>query len=200
MAIFIRKYGKKWSKGTHFNELYEAALKGNVDEFIQEVSGEIISGQALSVEKGKAALPSVEETKVDAHIVTALQKRIEDLENQLQDAEVWNSRRETVITQQTDDLKKVQEESELLKKELEAAELMKFASPDLIESEMKSLKQFYGVCERMAGANYTFEQLAKEIGRLTFSRKQKIELQHIFDDVETKVNKLRIAIINNTVK
>lgn len=114
--------------------------------------------------------------------------------------DVWNARREKVLAQQAQEMRTLQEESELLKKELEAAELKKFANPEQLENEIKGLKTFYGICERMAGANYAFDKLSKEIARLTFSRKQKIELQHLFEDVEKKVNKLRIAIINNTVK
>lgn len=202
VAAFIRKYGVAWSKGSKFNELHHAAAQGNLSEYIEKVSPtlkEVVSEEASSKMN---ALPKVTNTldASDSKALQAMKKRLELYEQNIADSEIWAKRRETVITQQTEDLQSAREEIEVLKKELEASELMKFSSPQVIEEELKKLKAFYDVSERMAGAKQALAGASNSMKRLVLTRKQNLELSVLYDELEQSMNVLRLSLMNSVDK
>ena len=204
LAEFIRKYGVAWSKGSKFNELHHAAVQGELTEYIEKVSPtlkEVVSEAAASVN-----IPAVSESKAvkldvaDARAIHSLKKRIEVFEENMKDAEVWAQRRESVITQQTEDLQQAKDEIELLKRELEASELAKFSSPQVLEEELKKLRQFMDVTERMNCSAQHLNNATKEVKKLVLNRKQHLELEALHESLEKQMNLLRIAIYESKSK
>ena len=207
MATFIRKYGPLWSKGSKFNDLHQAAVQGELASFIEKMSPNLkavtTANEGLSDKQSKAmdvaaqGASSGALSTVDARVMHSMKKRIEVFEESLKDAEIWAQRRESVITQQTDELQASRDEVESLKRELEASELMKFSSPKVIEAELKQLKAFYQVSERMAGAKQALTHATKDMQRMHLSRKQSLELNSLFDEVDQALNTLRVSIVNS---
>jgi predicted XRE-type DNA-binding protein len=195
MTDFIRHAGIAWSKGSKFNDLHQAAVEGVIDTFIakhrpnQEV--EPVIDQVM-----QAAVVDASNSRV----VQALKKRIDDYERDSKDSEIWTQRRESVIAGQKEDLDKANSEVDALKKELEAAELMRFGSPKVIEDELKELKAFYALNERLSGASHALEYALKDLRRLKLRRKQALEIAKLVELADQNLNALRVEVYNQAPK
>lgn len=185
LAGFIRKYGETWAKGTKFNDLYTAALKDKI--------AALAEGQqpAPATAKAAPAAPVVAESVVTG----ALNSRIESYEQALADAETWAAQREQVISNQTELLDEAHNEIELLKKELEAAELSKYASPDMMENHLRALRIFYEVTERLSGAGNALKRATTGVKALNLKRKQILELEQLMDSLDQEINSFRITLL-----
>lgn len=202
MASFIRRYGQSWSKGAKFNELHHAAAQGELKEYIEKVAPtlrEVAVDDAMPKADFSAKVPA-SVGSVDAKAMVAMKKRLEAYEQNITDSEVWAQRRESVITQQTEELQAAKEEIESLKKELEASELVKFSSPKVIEDELKKLKAFYDVSERMSGAKFALSGASKTLKNLMLTRKQNLELSALYEELEQALSVLRISMMNSADK
>ena len=201
IAQFIRRAGVAWSKGAKFNNLFGAAADGKIDAFISENASEMVvpddlAGAVTSAPANRDESAPSAKAAVSSKAAQMLQSRIDTLESALKDSEVWNQRREGVINQQREALEQSSEEIEQLKKELEANELMQFGSPKAIEEELKALKQFYLVSERLSGSVHALGYAAKDVRKLTLRRNQANELQTLIDDIESALNTVRIELVN----
>ena len=105
-----------------------------------------------------------------------------------------------MIANQKEELDAATSEIDALKKELEAAELMRFGSPKVIEDELKELKAFYALNERLTGAAHALEYALKDLRRLKLRRKQSIEVAMLVDLADKNLNALRVEVYNQTPK
>lgn len=195
MADFIRRAGIAWSKGSKFNDLHQAAIEDKIDAFVAK--------HAPNKDVEPVVTTAMQSAVVDAssaRVVQALKKRIEDYERDLKDSEIWTQRRESVIANQKEELDAATSEIDALKKELEAAELMRFGSPKVIEDELKELKAFYALNERLTGAAHALEYALKDLRRLKLRRKQSIEVAMLVDLADKNLNALRVEVYNQTPK
>ena len=191
---FIRKHGKAWSKGSKFNQLFEAASEGNVSTLDREISPAGNSGLDHDGTDGPVS-DAASQRKLGA-----LQKQMESYAIAIKDAEVWASQREGVIRSQREELAAVKGESEALRRELEALELMKFGSQKSIEQELEQMRQFYSLTERLAGAKNGITTAANNIGRAELRRKQVVELVNMLEGLESALNTLRLEIHNRSAQ
>ncbi|MFT7144305.1 MAG: hypothetical protein ACI9TY_000397 [Alphaproteobacteria bacterium] len=189
IAGFIRKFGLSWSKGGKFNDLHLAAVEGRLDDFMSKHAP---MQEAMPI----IAAGSGDSTVVSSRAVHSLQKRIEGYERDIQDADIWSQRRETVISTQKDDLNNAHSEIDALKKEIEAAELMRFGSPKVVEDVLKELKAFYAVSERIIGASSALAHAAKDLRKLKLSRKHALEIKQLMEDVDKYSNILRVEVVS----
>lgn len=195
VSDFIRRTGIAWSKGSKFNDLHQAAVEGKLDSFIAK--------HAPNKENAPEVKEAMQSAVVDAsstRVVQALKKRIDDYERDLKDSEVWTQRRESVIATQKEDLDKANDEIDSLKKELEAAELMRFGSPKIIEDELKELKAFYALNERLSGAAHALDYALKDLRKLKLRRKQAIEISMLVEQADKNLNALRVEVYSQAPK
>lgn len=188
IAAFIRRHGMAWSKGAKFNKLFAAAAEDKIAELEASLGG-------------KSAKPAVASATgpADPNIVRkleALEKQLETYAKALKDAEVWAAQREAVINSQREQLNQTRTEADMLKRELDASELMKFGNPKAIEDEIKQVRQFYQISERMAGALQGMDSAAQAVRRTELRRNQVIELVSLLDALEKNLNALRLEIHN----
>ncbi|MEC8067801.1 MAG: hypothetical protein VX154_08085 [Pseudomonadota bacterium] len=195
ISDFIRRAGLAWSKGSKFNDLHQAAVEGKLDQFAQK--------HLPNQDTAPAVKEAMQGAVVDAssgRVVNALKKRIDDYERDLKDAEIWTQRRESVIATQKEDLDRANGEIDALKKELEAAELMRFGSPKVVEDELKQLKAFYAMNERVAGAAHALEYALKDLRKLKLRRKQALEVAQLIELADKHLNALRVETYNQAPK
>ena len=188
ISAFIRRYGLAWSKGAKFNKLFAAAAEGKIDDLEATLGGKTVKSAATVA--ATAADPNL------ARKMDALEKQLETYAKALKDAEVWASQREAVINNQREQLNQTRTEADTLKRELDAAELMKFGNSKSIEDELKQVRQFYQISERMAGAHQGLESASQAIRRTELRRSQIIELVNLLDGLEKNLNDLRLEIHN----
>ncbi len=191
IAAFIRKYGVVWSKGAKFNELFEAIHNGKIDGLEAKLN-KTLPDQKAPVEPSTAVM-----AQSDSKLVSSLQSSIKTYEQSLKDNEIWAAQREGVITSLREELDKVKADSEALKKELDAAELMKFGNPKAIEEELENLKRFYGVTERLTGATHNLKKASREINKVPLKRKQLVEVDEIMDSLEEALNAFRVTVASH---
>ncbi len=191
VADFIRAAGVQWSKGSQFTALYEAAAENRLAAFSEK---HLPQGKALAAEAAVAAA-EVPGQKLD-NVSAAQKRRLEAYEQALRDSEVWAAQRESVINRQTDDLVQAFNEIERLKKELQAAELSRFGSPEALDVLMKEMRAYYAVSERVSGAVHGLEIAAKDLAKLELRRQQHIEVAELIDTLDQHVNALRVALVN----
>lgn len=199
VARFIRKAGPTWSKGARFNELYRAAVGGTLDALAQKVVETSLDedvGGATPPLAQDAGAPASELSVASARMLVSLEKRVEEYEVALKDSEIWAKRREGVITAQGEDIDKYRTEIDALKRELEAAELMKFGNPQAVEDELKELKKFYAVTERVSGAIHALSVASKDVRRLKLRRTHVLELQNLMEDLDRQFNALRVEVVS----
>jgi RNA polymerase sigma factor (sigma-70 family) len=195
LAEFIRKYGGQWSKGTKFNDLFKAAKKGKIAELAADLKPEALRATPNTLAESASALANTSVGGADVALVSSLQKRVNDYEQALQDSEVWLAQREQVITNQTDALTDAQAEIEQLKKELQAAELIKFGDEKTLKAELKQMKDFYALVERLAGAKQAVQTANKALqANQSLRRGQWLEIQQLHDDLAELVESLRISL------
>lgn len=187
IAAFIRRYGVQWSKGKKFNKLYDAVLEGKEDKLVDATD---------RVMHPAAPTTATVSTEVADQKISALQKQLETYAIALKDQEIWAAQREGVINQQREELSDIRGEAEALRRELEAAELIKFGNPKAMEQEMKQLREFLAVSERLAAATNGIQRAGKEISRLDIRRKQAVELTQFSENLEKALNTLRLEIHN----
>lgn len=187
LVAFIRRYGVQWSKGKKFNKLYDAILEGKEDKLVDAADRAMHPAEPAQT----TTSPEVTDQKVQA-----LQKQLETYAIALKDQEVWAAQREGVINQQREELADLRGESEALRRELEAAELIKFGNPKAMEQEMKQLRDFIGVTERLAAATNGIQRAGKDISRLEIRRKQAVELTQLTEELEKALNTLRLELHN----
>lgn len=199
LSKFLRKMGGAWSKGAKFNEVHKAAIGGTLDKFIEKVGVDSLDDEE-STPKGSSGDSEVSSQAVDgvvsSRLVTSLEKRVEEYEIALKDSDTWAKRREGVITSQSEEIERYRAEAEALRRELEAAELMKFGSTKAVEDELKELKKAYAVIERVKGASYGLSQAVKDIRRVRLRRSHMLELQSLMEEMESQFNALRVEIIS----
>jgi ParB-like chromosome segregation protein Spo0J len=188
IAAFIRRHGMAWSKGAKFNKLFAAAAEDRVAELEASLGGKSVKAPVVSA--GAAADPHL------ARKLEALEKQLETYAKALKDAEVWAAQREAVINSQREQLNQTRSEADILKRELEASELIKFGNPKAIEDELKQVRQFYQISERMAGAQQGMEGAAQAVRRTELRRNQVVELVALMDELEKALNALRLEIHN----
>ena len=82
-----------------------------------------------------------------------------------------------------------------LRRELEAAELMRYGNPKAVEEELKQLKQFYAFTERLAGAAHSLDSAAGEVRKVDLRRKQLLETFDLLETVERALNTLRLELV-----
>lgn len=192
ISAFIRKNGIAWSKGSKFNDLHLAAVDGKLDAFVAKHSQADAIPAVVEGSEGSGG------ELVSSRAVHALNKRIEVFERDLKDAEIWAQRRESVITTQKSDLEKAQQEIDSLKKEMEAAELMRFGNPKAIEDELRELKAFYAVSERVSSSIIGLSYALKDLRRLKLRRKHVLELKGLLEEADKQVNALRVEVVNQS--
>lgn len=193
VADFIRKYGPEWSKGSHFNELQAAGAENRIAELVSQQAPHLSALPEMvpqSAQQTGAALAGP--------AAMALQRRLEQYEIALKDAEIWNAQRESVIAKQTEEITESRSHIEGLKREVEALELMRFGDKGAMEEALKEMKQFFAVTERMAGAAHNLAMAAGELRRVELKRKQMSELTDLMDTVEKHLNTLRLELLNKT--
>ena len=188
IVTFIRRYGVQWSKGKKFNKLYDAVLEGKEDKLV-DAADRVMH----PAEPAPAAAASGE---VNDQKAQALQKQLETYAIALKDQEVWAAQREGVINQQREELADIKGEAEALRRELEAAELIKFGNPKAMEQEMKQMRDFIAVTERLAAATNGIQRSGKEISRFDIRRKQAVELTKMTEELEKALNTLRLELHN----
>ena len=127
----------------------------------------------------------------------ALQRQVENYAAAVKDSEIWSAQREGVIKQQGDQLAEAKAEVEGLRRELEAVELMKFGSPKAVDRELKQLKEFYALSERLVGATHHITRAGRDLERVEIRRKQALELMNILEDMERAVNTFRVELHNH---
>ncbi len=188
IVAFIRRNGIQWSKGKKFNKLYDAAVEGKVDTLgkpsvpaVDTKGGLVPQGQDVATQKR----------------TEALQKQIETYAMVLKDQEIWAAQREAVINQQREELTDIKGEAEALRREVEAAELIKFGNPKAMEQELKQLRDFFTVSERLASAIKSIQHAGKDLARIDVRRKQVVELNSLFGELEKSMNTLRLEIHNS---
>lgn len=191
IAGFIRKFGVAWSKGAKFNELFEAIHSGKIDALEAKLGKNMPSKPAVEEGVQAVAVPS------DNKLVSSLQNSIKTYEQTLKDNEVWAAQREGVITSLREELDKSKSDAEAMKKELEAAELMKFGNPKAIEEELENLKRFYGITERLSGATHGLKKASREVGKVPLKRKQLVEIDELMDALEEAVNSFRVTVASH---
>jgi ParB-like chromosome segregation protein Spo0J len=189
IATFIRTYGPQWGKGTPFNDLFAAAQDGKLAQLEKKVAAK----QPAS-DREEASLSTENLPAATSEVVKSLQKKAEFYRRSLKDAEVWSAQREGIITRQTEELTEAQAEIEALKKELDAAELTRFGDPAAIQEALKELKAFYALTERVGAAGQHAKQAARQVRQLKLTRKQLREVQQHMDELEEKVNALRVEL------
>jgi disulfide oxidoreductase YuzD len=189
ISAFIRTYGPQWGKGTPFNDLFAAAQEGKLLQFEKKVAAKQPASAREEVSLQADNLPAA-----TSEVVKSLQKQAESYRRALKDAEVWSSQREGIITRQTEELTDAQAEIEALKKELDAAELTRFGDPATIQEALKELKAFYALTERVGAAGQHVKQAARQVRQLRLTRKQLGEVQQLMDELEEKVNALRVEL------
>ena len=191
IAAFIRKYGIVWSKGAKFNELFAAIHSRKIDSLEAKLSKTLPDQKSVEV-SSSALMP-----QSDNKLVSSLQSSIKTYEQSLKDNEVWAAQREGVITNLREELDKVKADSEGLKKELDAAELMKFGNPKAIEEELENLKRFYGITERLSGATHSLKKASRDINKVPLKRKQVVEIDELMDSLEEALNTFRVTVASH---
>lgn len=195
LADFIRKYGGQWSKGTKFNDLFKAAKKGKISDLAVDLKPEVARSASTLAENASALASAAMGVGADMELVGSLQKRVNDYEQALQDSEIWLSQREQIISSQTEALTNAQTEIEQLKKELQAAELIKFGDEKTLKAELKQMKDFYALVERLAGAKQAVQAANKALQEnQNLRRGQWLEIQQLHDELAQLVESLRISL------
>ena len=192
VASFIRHNGEVWAKGEKFNQLMAAAVSdAKLQEFIQK-NGD---SQSALLQTQKTANVDTSALPGKTQYTAMLEKRVAAYETELKDQEIWQKRREAIVSQQAEQLKDAEEQISMLQKELDAAELTKFGTPDAIEKELKQLRAFYRVTERLSGATHALGSVAKDVGRLQLTRKQSLELKTLYERLDEAHNHVRVSLV-----
>jgi|GEM_PF-1323669 len=186
MADFIRAYGSGWAKGSQFNTLYDAAA-GNKIDALKAKQSPLTNALAPNPPKAGSALAVSNDAQ--------LNKRVASYEQALKDAEIWTAQREGVITRQTNELVEARNQVDKLKRELEAAELIKYGDSKAQENAFKQLRQFYALTERLAAAQHSITIANKDIRGIDLHRKQFTELNTLIDTLEKELNTLRVEML-----
>ncbi len=187
IADFVRKFGVPWGKGAKFNDLYAAASENKITKLEQKQKPQTPDQQPTEI-----ALSSGSSSKM----VKAMQDRIAIYEESLKDSEIWSAQREGVINNQAEELTQAKEEVDRLKRELEAAELVRFGSPKAVEEELKLLKRYYGVTERFSSAIHSISYGTKSLRRLDLKRNQLLEMTNLMEELESVLNTMRVELYN----
>lgn len=190
LVDFVRRNGQGWSKGAKFNKLLAAAAEGTMAQL--EPSGAARTAYAAPMDAPAANVPMGEAA---ARKLAALEKQLEHTVSALKDAEIWAQQRESVISTQTEQLAHTKSEVDALRRELEAAELMRYGNPKAVEEELKQLKQFYAFTERLAGAAHSLDAAAGEVRKVDLRRKQLLETFDLLETVERALNTLRLELV-----
>ena len=190
VAAFIRRYGPAWSKGAKFNDLHLAAVNNSIDKLAAKHSPKEV------VQSSNSSSKTTVSPENSSKAVQALQKRLDDYEQQMKDAEIWNQRRESVINSQNEALEEAKGEVEDLRKQLDAAELMKFGSPQVVEEELKRLRLFHGMTERLSSATHALKSASKDIRKLDLQRSQILETTQLMEETEKALNSFRVELLN----
>lgn len=187
IADFIRKYGIVWGKGAKFNELHMAASENKIEKLEKKQKPQTVSASEQEVVPASAA---------SSKALKAMQERIHIYEQSLKDSEIWSAQREGVINTQAEELTEAKDEIERLKRELDAAELVKFGSPKVVEEELKELKRYYGVTERFSAAVHGVTYGVKSLRRMELKRSQLLEMTNLMEELESVLNTLRVELYN----
>lgn len=199
LADFIRRHGIAWSKGSRFNKAYLAASENRLEAFeTQEFPNQEYQEQTVDDSAGKSTAKVSPQTSKRLELV---EKQLKTHEIALKDAEVWAAQRESVINRQNEELQDSRTELEDLKRQLEAAELASVGTNEkAIETELKQLRAFYSVTERVSAIQNGAEQAVKAVRPLDLRRSQLNELQDLIDNAESTLNKLRVEVLRKTGK
>ena len=205
LSHFIRAYGAAWGKGSQFSELFQAAKQGRLSNLEKKTAAQQTVAPA-PIQSPSLAEPHEHHTiQTQAHsghgnISANMQERLQAYENALRDAEIWTAQRESVINRQTEEISSARTEIEGLKKELEAAELLKFGDQNQMKEALKELKAFVNLTERMAAATNNTRQAVRSLRTLNPTRAQLVELQEGLDSIEQHVNALRVEVANKAAR
>ena len=188
LSDFIRGYGPNWGKGAPFEKLLKAVQKDKLADLEKEAGPrQTVTAPAA----GKAA--PVTDAQASARLKT-LEQQLTTATLKLKDAEIWAAQREGVITSQNEQLDTARGEVEALKRELEAGKLMAYGDGRAVEEELKQLKKFLHVTERISGGAHLLAQAAQELRRSEGKRSQLIELDELIESVDKAVTALRADI------
>lgn len=198
LADFIRRHGIAWSKGSRFNKVYLAASENRLEAFEAQEFPDQAYQEAPQTENEKDAKPSSAQANKR---LALLEKQLRTHEIALKDAEVWAAQRESVINRQNTELQDVRTELDDTKRQLEAAELASIGTNEkVIETELKQLRAFYAITERLSGANQAVKQANKDVLKLDMRRSQINELQDLIESTEENLNKLRVEVVRRSGK
>jgi chromosome segregation ATPase len=137
---------------------------------------------------GKTAAPTDAQS---AARLKQLEQQLTATTLKLKDAEIWAAQREGVIAQQNEQLEAARGDAEALKREIEAGKLRAFGDGKALEEELKQLKKFLHITERISGGAHLLTQAAQELRRSEVKRSQIIELQELLEGVDKAVSALR---------
>ncbi|MCP5405704.1 MAG: hypothetical protein H6922_05740 [Pseudomonadaceae bacterium] len=191
LAEFIRRYGAGWGKGPQFNEAFEAAVAGKLDKLAAAQPESAVVPLAPSA---PATVPQAAPAMPEGAVLQALRQRQTQLEQTLRDAEVWGKQREAVVARQTEELTQLKQETEALKRELQAHDLLKYGDEATINGLMREFKTFYALIERLAGAAYQLDKASKNLRGQPLSYKQAQEVQEQVDAMEASLNAMRVQL------
>mgnify|MGYP005844145487 CR=1 FL=1 len=190
---FIRRYGKSWAKGKNFNKLYKAAASGKVAALEEKLPKDVKEKADKEITTGQTKQTSDPDA---ARKVAALEKQINTYAMALKDQEIWSAQREGVINQQREELSDLRGEAEALRREVEAAELIKFGDSKALDDEIKQIRAFFTITERLAAAIKGADHARKDLTRTEVRRNQASELVKLLEELEKSVNTLRVEIHN----
>lgn len=200
IADFIRQHGASWGRGPQFNDLYQAAVEGSVDDLSPLPSAAAPLPHMAAAPLPPAAVPlppSPATAGAPTAIVNALKKRQEALENALRDAEVWTRQREATIATQTSQINEMKQQVESLKRELEAQSLLQHGDSATMANYIKEIKNFYSLEERLAAAAYHLEKAQSQRRSMHLTHRQTIELEKVLEKIAAVHNALRVSLVKS---
>lgn len=191
---FIRRYGKSWAKGKNFNRLFKAVVSGKVAEFEKKLPKEV--KEKAREETDQQTQPVAGTDPDTTRKISALEKQVNTYAMALKDQEIWSAQREGVINQQREELSELKSEAETLRREVEAAELIKFGDSKALDEEIKQIRAFFAITERLSAAIKGTDLARKDLTRTDVRRNQASELVRLMEEMEKSVNTLRLEIHN----
>lgn len=195
-ANFIRTFGANWGKGAQFTELFEAAKNSKLTQLEKKTAAQHTVVNTMPATPSAVAGAPTSTSTIAVATDTQTKERLHAYETALRDAEAWTAQRESVINRQTEDITAARSEIEILKKELEAAELTKYGDESSVKEALKELKSFISLTERMAAATLNAMQATKAMRPLKLTRSQLVEVQELLDTLDQHTNALRLEVSN----
>jgi hypothetical protein len=210
LADFIRQHGAAYSRGPQFAEAYEAAAAGQLEAMAPAGNTASPSSARFGVLPGSMAIPSMPTLAVsnDAGegasgsltpaVANLVKKRQAALEAALADADIWARQREATIATQTAQIQELRQQTEGLKREIEAQSLLQVADEETLAGYLKELKAFYAIQERFAAASHQLEAAGRQLRSVHLTHRQTRELEPMLEKIAAAHTQLRVQLVKTT--